>query len=104
PCPCETHHREHPVSDIALSIVIPCHNRADLLEICLQAVTRHLPSGTEVIVVDDASSGAAASRTAGCFPGVNVLRLERRRGFCAAVNAGIAASRGAVVELLNDDT
>jgi GT2 family glycosyltransferase len=92
------------VSDIPLSIVIPCHNRADLLQICLETVTRHMPPGTEVIVVDDASPGAAASQTAARFASVGVLRLARRRGFCAAVNAGIAASRGTIVELLNDDT
>jgi GT2 family glycosyltransferase len=92
------------VSDIPLSIVIPCHNRADLLQTCLDTVTGYMPRGTEVIVVDDGSPDASASRTAERFPLVKVLRLKRRRGFCVAVNAGIAASRGAVVELLNDDT
>jgi GT2 family glycosyltransferase len=57
-----------------------------------------------VLVVDDGSPGGAVSSTAGRFPGVAVLRLERRRGFCAAANAGVAAARGEVVELLNDDT
>ena len=32
------------------------------------------------------------------------MRLPRRRGFAVAANAGIRASRGAMVELLNDDT
>jgi GT2 family glycosyltransferase len=57
-----------------------------------------------VLVVDDASDNAVISRMASAFPDVRILRLERNRGFCAAVNAGIAATRGEIVELLNDDT
>jgi GT2 family glycosyltransferase len=87
-----------------LSVVIPSYRRADLLTRCLAAVRRHAPAGSEVIVVDDASSRSLISRTAAQFPGVATLRQPRRRGFCAAVNAGLAAARGEVVELLNDDT
>jgi GT2 family glycosyltransferase len=93
------------VGDIVrLSIVIPSYHRADLLERCLSAVHRHAPAGTEVIVVDDGSPGAIISATAQRFAGVRSLRLGRHRGFCAAVNTGLAAARGEVVELLNDDT
>jgi GT2 family glycosyltransferase len=35
---------------------------------------------------------------------VRIVRLARNRGFCAAVNAGIASSSGPIVEVLNDDT
>jgi GT2 family glycosyltransferase len=67
-------------------------------------VQQHAPQDTEVLVVDDASADAVVSRTASAFPFVRVLRLAHNRGFCAAVNAGIAATRGEIVELLNDDT
>jgi len=67
-------------------------------------VRRHAPADTEIVVVDDASPDHAVSRTAGAFAGVRVLRLPRRRGFCAAVNAGIRAARHPIIELLNDDT
>ncbi|MSQ96073.1 MAG: glycosyltransferase [Gemmataceae bacterium] len=86
-----------------LSIVIPTHQRTDLLQVCLQAVIRHAPAGTEIVVVDDASPGAAASAMAASF-GVRVVRLDRQRGFAAAANAGIRASSGDIVEMLNDDT
>ncbi|MBM3994834.1 MAG: glycosyltransferase family 2 protein [Planctomycetes bacterium] len=86
-----------------LSIVIPTHNRTDLLRACLLAVVRHAPQATEIIVVDDASPYAAASRVAAEF-GAMVLRSTRQRGFAMAANAGIRASRGEVVEMLNDDT
>jgi GT2 family glycosyltransferase len=87
----------------SLSIVIPSHKRADLLRLCLASVARFAPPGTEVIVVDDGSPGAAVSRAAGEFPGVKVVRHARAGGFCAAANAGVAAATAPVVELLNDD-
>lgn len=91
-------------SHIPFSIVIPSHRRADLLRICLTSVTRHAPAGTEIIVVDDGSDDARISETALGFNGVRVLRHVRRKGFCSAANRGVEASRGEVVELLNDDT
>jgi GT2 family glycosyltransferase len=57
-----------------------------------------------VLVVDDASPDGVVSRAAADFPGVRVVRRVERGGFCAAVNAGIAAARHPIVELLNDDT
>ena len=88
----------------SLSIVIPSHNRPDLLDACLRTVTLHAPKNTEIIVVDDASPELTVSRVASRFPVVQVLRLPKQKGFCAAVNAGIRAASGAIVEVLNDDT
>ena len=87
-----------------LSVVIPSHSRADLLALCLRSVTSFAPPDTEVIVVDDGSADGLVARTASAFAGVRVVPLANRRGFCVAANAGIAAARGEVVELLNDDT
>ncbi len=86
-----------------LSIIIPTHHRTDLLQACLRAATRHAPAHTEIIVVDDASPGAAASAIAASFA-VRAVRLERQRGFAIAANTGIRASSGDIVEMLNDDT
>jgi GT2 family glycosyltransferase len=86
-----------------LSVVIPSHNRADLLRLCLASVVQHAPAGAEVVVVDDASPGGAVSEAARTFPGVRIVRLEKRGGFCVAANAGIRAATFPIVELLNDD-
>jgi GT2 family glycosyltransferase len=72
--------------------------------LCLASVQRHAPTATEVIVVDDASAGLIVSKAAADFIGVRVLRLASRKGFCGAVNAGVTAAGGDVVEVLNDDT
>jgi len=87
-----------------LSVVIPTHNRPDLLRSCLTSLARHAPPDTEMIVVDDGSCQSCGSAVASEFPGVQILRGQRRRGFCVSANAGIRAARGPIIELLNDDT
>jgi len=87
-----------------LSIIIPSHNHPDLLHACLTSVRRHAPGGTEILVVDDGSPAGAVSGVVSAYPQVRCLRHVRRRGFCAAANAGIEAATAPVVELLNDDT
>ncbi len=88
----------------SLSIVIPTHNRPDLLRACLTSVVRHAPPDTEIVVVDDGSPHGSAAKVASAFPGTRLVHWKRSRGFCAAANAGILEGRGNVVELLNDDT
>jgi GT2 family glycosyltransferase len=86
-----------------LSVVVPSHNRPDLLARCLAAVLRHAPADSEVLVVDDGSPGGCVWRTASDFAGVRVLRRPRPGGFCAAANAGLRAAAAPIVEVLNDD-
>ncbi|CAN5209797.1 hypothetical protein BH10PLA2_BH10PLA2_05510 [soil metagenome] len=88
----------------SLSIVIPTYNRADLLQVCLRTIQQHAPPGVEVIVVDDASPGEAASQVVALFPNFRCLRLPARKGFAVAANAGLRMARGEIVEILNDDT
>jgi GT2 family glycosyltransferase len=57
-----------------------------------------------VVVVDDGSRDAVIARTATEFPGTEVVRADRPRGFAVAANRGIARATGEVIELLNDDT
>jgi GT2 family glycosyltransferase len=88
----------------SLSIVIPTHNRSDLLRACLQSIQRHAPAEVEVIVVDDASPASSASSVVAEFPTFRSIRLPRQGGFAVAFNAGLRLARGEIVEVLNDDT
>ena len=90
--------------DPVLSVIIPSFNRPDLLNLCLTSLRGHAPANTEILVVDDGSADAAISETALRFPGVRVIRLPRRSGFCTAANIGIASAASPIIELLNDDT
>jgi GT2 family glycosyltransferase len=87
-----------------LSIIVPSHQRTDLLRACLASVLQHAPADTQIIVVDDGSAECRVSAAAAEFPTAACMRLPRRAGFCVAANAGIEAARAEIVELLNDDT
>jgi GT2 family glycosyltransferase len=87
-----------------LSIVIVSFNaRADLVK-CLDSL-RAAPPATphDVVVVDNASTDGSADAARG-IPGVRVIAMERNAGFAAANNAGIRATSGNLVVLLNSDT
>lgn len=92
------------MTNFKLSIVIPSHNRPDLLRHCLASVTAFSPPQTQIIVVDDGSRDRVISRVATDWKGVETIRLERSQGFAVAANRGIADARGDIIELLNDDT
>lgn len=88
-----------------LSIIIPCHSRVDLLQKCLESIflhADHLP--LQIIVVDDASPYASVSSITSLFPSVELIRLEKASGFCAAINTGLRLANAPIVQVLNDDT
>jgi GT2 family glycosyltransferase len=87
-----------------LSIVIPSCNGLGHLQRCLPSVCRFAPVGTQILVIDDASTDDTASWVRHCHPGIELERLGTNLGFCGAVNAGLERARGEVVELLNNDT
>ncbi|MCU1459188.1 MAG: glycosyltransferase, partial [Actinomycetia bacterium] len=81
-----------------LDVVIVTYNSADHLRGCVAA----LPTGTRVIVIDNASDDGSAevAEQLGC----SVLRNDRNEGFGAAVNRAVREQvRAATVLLLNPD-
>ena len=90
------------------SIVIPAYNAAAELEGCLRTVQATIPTGAEVVVIDDASPDPAVAA---------LLQRWRQRvgddwrflanphnlGFVATANRGLREASGDVV-LLNADT
>jgi len=59
--------------------------------------------GVEVLVVDNASPGAAMEGFRAIFPEVKVIRLERNTGYSRAVNLGAREATGSALVLVNDD-
>lgn len=86
-----------------LSVVIPTWNTAAMTLACCRAVLAQLPAGSEVIVVDDASTDGTAEQLASELPGVRVVRREVNGGFTAAANDGVAQASGELVMVLNSD-
>ena len=89
-----------------LSVIIPTHNRAELLGFSLQSLVKQsLPkSGYEVIVVDDGSSDGTADvcqRLANDLP-LRYYRL-RHSGISSAKNLGIFTAAGSILFFFDDD-
>jgi len=92
---------------MGISVVITTYNRAELLQATLEQLRRQqYEARDEVIVVDNASSDdtpAVIARAALDFPARLTALREIRPGKTPALNAGIAASRGDVLALTDDD-
>ena len=88
-----------------LSVVIPTHNRAARLRMCIEALGHQTQPATdfEVIVIDDGSTDGTPEILAE-IETPYVLRVIRqaKSGQCAALNRGIAASRRYCL-ILDDD-
>ena len=95
--------------DFAATVLIATYNRAALLDRTLDSLRRlRMASGRrwELIVVDNNSSDATrevVERHARSFAVPLRYLLETRQGRSSALNAGIAAARGSVIAMTDDD-
>ena len=87
-----------------VDVIIPTYNGAALLAACLDALRAQTYRDFAVLVVDDGSTDDTATLLAAHYPEVRVLRRERNGGLAVTCNAGIAATTGELVCLLNNDT
>jgi glycosyltransferase involved in cell wall biosynthesis len=86
-----------------VSVIIPTHNRRQLLELTLQSVLWQRNVDFEVIVVDDGSTDDTPRLLRSLGNPVRVVRHEQAQGVSAARNHGIAVARGEWVAFLDDD-
>lgn len=86
-----------------ISVIIPVHNRAELLERAVRSVLAQSYRDFELVVVDDGSTEAFDSvQKLLAANGQRLIRQERR-GVAAARNRGIAESSGEWIALLDSD-
>ncbi|MBE9078736.1 glycosyltransferase [Romeria aff. gracilis LEGE 07310] len=83
-----------------LSIIIPTHNRPQLLQFAVESALAQTVSNIEVVVVDDASAEPLQLPD---DPRLRLIRLEASRGGAGARNVGTEAARGRWVTYLDDD-
>lgn len=95
---------EHPESEHRISVIIPNWNGAAHLPECMDSLQAQTFPDFEVMVVDNGSTDDSVALIKERYPRVQVLALGRNTGFSGAVNAGIRATRGEYVVLLNNDT
>ena len=87
-----------------ISVILPVHNRADVLARAIESVLAQTSPAFELIVVDDGStdqSVAVAKRFAD--DRVRVIELGENRGGNAARNAGVRAARAPLIAFLDSD-
>jgi GT2 family glycosyltransferase len=83
---------------VRTTVLVLSVDEAGLLETSLPAI---VGQGAEVVVVDNACTDGTVEVAEGC--GAKLLRLSHRTSYAAALNAGIAGTRGDAVLLLNAD-
>jgi N-acetylglucosaminyl-diphospho-decaprenol L-rhamnosyltransferase len=90
---------------MTLSIIIVSYNAPDDLQRCLESL-HAAPPGIphDITVVDNASTVGGLEAIRSRWPEVAFIALDRNRGFAAGNNAGIRATRGEWLLLLNSDT
>jgi GT2 family glycosyltransferase len=80
------------------------HNGRALLEIILPSLAGQTYSDVDVVIVDDASTDSSREYLAAEWPNVAVVSTGPRNvGVAAALNVAVAAARGELVALLNND-
>lgn len=87
---------------LSTSIVIPTYNGLPLLKKYLPSIVAHA-HGSQIIVVDDASTDHTVKWLADTYPQIEVVKNRTNLGFALAVNAGFAAAQTDLVLLLNND-
>ncbi|HEY7006625.1 MAG TPA: glycosyltransferase family A protein [Sphingomicrobium sp.] len=87
-----------------VSVILPVHNRADVLPRAIQSVLDQELRDFELIVIDDGSSDGSAE-VAELFGDerVRVMRLDRNRGGNVARNEGIRAAKAPLIAFLDSD-
>lgn len=84
-----------------VSIIIPTHNRPQLLPRAVESA-RAAGDNVEIVVVDDASCDST-SDVCKNLAGITYIRLERNQGVAGARNVGIVASSADKIAFLDDD-
>lgn len=87
-----------------VSVIIINWNGARHLPTCLDALRAQTYPRLEIIVADNASTDGSQALIREHYPEVRLVALPENRGFTGGNNAGIAASTGEIVILLNNDT
>jgi len=86
-----------------VSAILITWNSASYLPRCLDGLRGQLHTPLEIVIVDNGSSDGSAGIAEGAMERARVIRNPANRGFAAAANQGIAASRGEFVLLCNPD-
>jgi glycosyltransferase involved in cell wall biosynthesis len=87
-----------------VSVILPTHNRAELLKRSIQSILDQTYEDFELIVIDDASKDDTEAAVKGFNDDrIRYIKQQINIGAAAARNAGIAASKGEYIAFQDDD-
>jgi glycosyltransferase involved in cell wall biosynthesis len=88
----------------AISVILPVHNRADVLPRAIASVVEQSLADFELIVVDDGSTDASLDvARSSDDPRIRIIELHQNRGGNVARNEGIRAARAPLIAFLDSD-
>jgi len=93
-----------PAGGPLVSVIVPTHNRPDLLCMAIDSILAQVLADFEIIVINDAGIDVEpwiANRDP--RRRIRVIQHPRNRGLAAARNTGLKAARGRYIAYLDDD-
>jgi len=94
------------VTAASVSVIVPCHRYADVLDECVESVLAQDGVDVRVLIVDDCSpdhTPDVAARLTARDARVEYIRHADNHGLIATANEGLAWARGEAVVLLSAD-
>lgn len=86
-----------------ISVIVPNYNGISMLKNCLDSLLNHDRKPDQIVVVDNGSTDGSAAEVQSSYPAVTLVPLSTNTGFTGANNAGLTASEGELIVLLNND-
>ncbi len=86
-----------------VTVVIPNYNGKQLLKNCIRTLERQTVRDFTLLVIDNGSTDGSTELTSDVLA-MEMVCLPDNRGFCGAVNIGLAKAATPYVLLLNNDT
>jgi GT2 family glycosyltransferase len=94
----------NPVDTPRLSVIIVNHNAGPLIVACVESIIPQLGHDDAILIVDNGSTDGSDRRIEAAHAQLQLMRCGHNIGFAAGVNAGLRATTGEYVLLLNPDT
>lgn len=87
-----------------VSVIIPTHNRCEMLKVAVQSVLDQTFEDLETIIIDDASTDKTSEIIEHFHDDrIRYLRNDENKGGSASRNTGISIAQGSYIGFLDDD-
>lgn len=87
-----------------VSIIVLNFNAGELLQNCIESISKISYESIEIIVVDNSSTDESQNKCKRKFPQIKLIQNKENHGFCGGNNIGIKEAKGKYIVVLNPDT